>query len=128
MSISQKIYSLYYLECLECLTEYQLKKNVYNNTSYYICCRCSREVSIDTVCLKDFVLDEVSFINYVLENPTIARKIIMKYLTLEGLSDDIIFNKQLIDELYNEILTIKILCFYRYNVFNHQYLSQYNNL
>ena len=97
----------------------------YDNTSYFVCPECYSEVSIDTVCQKDLVIDKFRFINYILKNPTIARKFIMKYLTLEGLSDDIIFNKQLIDELYNEILTVK-KCYSLYNIFNHQYLSQYN--
>lgn len=87
-------------DCRNCQIPMELNK--YNNC--YYCEDCYAEIDKHNILKKDFHLNNHKFIMRVINNPSIAKKLVMKCLTNEGYGDDIVYNKEIIQQCLDNII------------------------
>lgn len=114
-----------------CMTNYDccnchipiMELNVYNN---YYCTECYAEIDKRDVLKEDLYLNNHAFIMCVINNPLIAKKLIIKCLIKEGNGDDIVYNKKIIQQCLDNIQTYNGYNGYNNTNWTRQY-NRYNN-
>ena len=98
-SIAKNIKLCYRAYCYDCSSKYEMIE--YEN-NVFTCPECYKNNHT-----PNFELNQYYLIEYIKLNQQIGKKIISKYFAIKGFNDNIVYDKNLIDECYQEIINDK---------------------
>jgi len=117
-SIDKAIKNMYYLYCYDCDSRHEMTYDIDDNT--YLCPECYREIEQKFISDDDKEFNMCKMRKYIMDNPTIAKKIIIKYLLHIEYPTNLLYDKNKINEYYDDLLLDKFN-YYDYKLFSFKF-------
>ncbi len=95
-TITNTIKNMQYIFCDECSTYNKIYYS--NKNKSYLCHDCYMQLDCNTTYI---FIDICKLKKYIYDNQHISKKIIIKYLIIKGCSDDVVYNKNTINNILN---------------------------
>ncbi len=119
--ITDTIKKMYGIHCENCLY-YEMELSRCDNT--FMCSECYATKNIYEIGELQYYFKYNKLIKFIISNPQIAKKIIVKYLILIGYLDEFVYNKNIINEYCKDIFDNVNKISYEYKLCNVKQLKK----
>ncbi len=118
--VAQTIKKMYKINCNHCAW-HDLK---YHFNDEYVCTECYNIKHVYEIDESQYYFCYEQFHKFINSNKHIAKKIIVKYLTLIGYSVEYVHDKKIIDEYYDDLFSNSFNEFNKYKLYNVKHLKK----